>query len=340
MNKRETWIDVAKGIGIILVIMGHTSNDIAQHYFFWFHMPLFFILSGYTFKEISNTTDFLVWLKKFTKRLMIPYFSFGIFLFTLYTFTKIITNEFTLIDTFQDFKDLLYGGQVLTGYFTVFWFITCLLFTQILFAAILLFFKSHKSRISIIVLCYVLAHIEASLVPEDFAFPLNADVSLLALAYVAIGWYVKQYAKHLFKSYSVALAILGVFTLLLLGEHLNLFEYTLDMKNHGYTNVVLDLLIPVTFSFTLLLICYWLAKIPSVNVFANLGKVTMPIMYLHMPFNRIVALEWDSYHWLLFTLIGLVVPLIFYKISEKYTITKVLFLGKPIFLRRKFINFI
>ncbi|WP_445506455.1 acyltransferase family protein [Niallia sp. 03190] len=327
MNKRETWIDMAKGIGIILVIMGHTSNDIAQHYFYWFHMPLFFILSGYTFKEISNTTDFVAWLKKFTKRLLIPYVSFGISLFIVYQFVNIMTNEFRLIDAYKDFYNLFYGGQVLTNYFAVFWFVTCLFVTQILLAGILLLFKSHIIRISIVALCYILAHIEASLVSKDFAFPLNADVALLALAYVAFGWYLKTFAKNFFQNRYMSISIISLSFLLLLGERFNIYDYKLDMKFHGYTNIVLDLLIPITFSLTLLLFCYWLEKIPGVNLIAHLGKVTMPIMYLHMPINRLIALEWPSYDWLLFTLIGLAAPLIFYKLSKQSPVTNVLFLG-------------
>lgn len=49
ISKRVSWIDIAKGLGIIFVVMGHSDNPVAQKYFFWFHMPLFFIISGYLF---------------------------------------------------------------------------------------------------------------------------------------------------------------------------------------------------------------------------------------------------------------------------------------------------
>jgi polysaccharide biosynthesis protein PslL len=47
IKQREIWIDVAKGLGIITVVIGHSEIPFAKHYFYWFHMPLFFILSGY-----------------------------------------------------------------------------------------------------------------------------------------------------------------------------------------------------------------------------------------------------------------------------------------------------
>jgi fucose 4-O-acetylase-like acetyltransferase len=50
MNQRIEWIDVAKGIGIFLVIVGHLiSHDnfnLLADYIYSFHMPLFFFLSG------------------------------------------------------------------------------------------------------------------------------------------------------------------------------------------------------------------------------------------------------------------------------------------------------
>lgn len=47
-NKRIEWIDITKGIGICLVILGHTyrANDVLN-WIYSFHMPLFFILSGW-----------------------------------------------------------------------------------------------------------------------------------------------------------------------------------------------------------------------------------------------------------------------------------------------------
>ena len=40
-QSREAWIDVLKGIGILIVILGHTNPPIYK-YIYAFHMPLFF----------------------------------------------------------------------------------------------------------------------------------------------------------------------------------------------------------------------------------------------------------------------------------------------------------
>ena len=53
-NKRVTYIDIAKGLAILCVIIGHTTQyidiGIINPFVFSFHMPLFFVLSGWCMK--------------------------------------------------------------------------------------------------------------------------------------------------------------------------------------------------------------------------------------------------------------------------------------------------
>ena len=58
LGKRIEWIDTAKGIGLILVILGHLHIPFMTTWIYLFHMPLFFFLSGlvysggkYTWKQ-------------------------------------------------------------------------------------------------------------------------------------------------------------------------------------------------------------------------------------------------------------------------------------------------
>ena len=69
---RNQALDITKGIGIILVIVGHfaTIPHWAWQFIFSFHMPLFFIVAGYLFKP----RDIKESLKKDFKRLIVPYF--------------------------------------------------------------------------------------------------------------------------------------------------------------------------------------------------------------------------------------------------------------------------
>ena len=46
---REYW-NIVKGIGIILVVVGHLYWDFTQ-FIYLFHLPLFFFVSGYLYNE-------------------------------------------------------------------------------------------------------------------------------------------------------------------------------------------------------------------------------------------------------------------------------------------------
>lgn len=50
-KKRLVFVDVAKAIAIFLVVLGHvvSSNTTTKLVLYSFHMPLFFILSGFFF---------------------------------------------------------------------------------------------------------------------------------------------------------------------------------------------------------------------------------------------------------------------------------------------------
>ena len=72
-TNRSCSADILKGIGIILVVMGHVTHDMPlKNWIYAFHMPLFFLLSGIFFKPTFEN-----W-KKSSKRLLIPYIFFAI----------------------------------------------------------------------------------------------------------------------------------------------------------------------------------------------------------------------------------------------------------------------
>ena len=89
MTNRIKFVDIARGLGIILVVFGHaivpeirnTSNIFMNiyKYIYIFHMPLFFFISGYVF-EINKEkySDKKLFIKKKAQNLLIPYLTFSI----------------------------------------------------------------------------------------------------------------------------------------------------------------------------------------------------------------------------------------------------------------------
>ena len=57
--ERLSWLDVLKGIGIILVAIGHIySNRTIFNWLYSFHMPLFFLAAGWVYKEKPVLTGY------------------------------------------------------------------------------------------------------------------------------------------------------------------------------------------------------------------------------------------------------------------------------------------
>lgn len=71
-KNRILWIDCVKGIVMLLVIVGHSNIPaILRGAIFSFHMPLFFLLSGYTTKCSETKQQIFLRIKKTAKSLFI-----------------------------------------------------------------------------------------------------------------------------------------------------------------------------------------------------------------------------------------------------------------------------
>lgn len=72
--------DVLKGIGILLVVLGHTGiSGLPYTFIYAFHMPLFFFVSGCFYKQ----RNFLMFLKKKANGLLLPYLFFVVCFFLM-----------------------------------------------------------------------------------------------------------------------------------------------------------------------------------------------------------------------------------------------------------------
>ena len=77
MRNRINWLDTSKGIAILLMIVGHTSIPPVISNFIWaFHMPLFFIASGWTTNW--QKTHFKVFTKRKARALIVPFVIYSV----------------------------------------------------------------------------------------------------------------------------------------------------------------------------------------------------------------------------------------------------------------------
>jgi len=77
MRQRIQWIDITKGIAILAVVVGHTlgpyNGQFLGSLIFAFHMPIFFMLSGYLFKMHPISQE----AKRGAMNLLLPYLITG-----------------------------------------------------------------------------------------------------------------------------------------------------------------------------------------------------------------------------------------------------------------------
>lgn len=110
-KQREIWVDNVKVIACILVVLGHffqsmtksdvlPANDLYQWFnqtIYYFHVPLFFICSGYLYQKLSVVNDAHSLGRNVLKKLLvlgIPYFTFSLATWVLKTlFSSSVNSE-------------------------------------------------------------------------------------------------------------------------------------------------------------------------------------------------------------------------------------------------------
>ena len=189
-RSRVEWVDIAKGIGIILVIIGHLSIPYTDLWIYTFHMPLFFFLSGVVFSGIKY--KFKAFLLKRIKALVIPYFALGFGIFLFFTFLYVYHNKtgtvppYFVIGALDTPVNMLVKFLVQKGYWTV-WFLACLFIAEILFYFVL---KASKNRMAITVAISSVICV-GGLVYYRFGgvtLPWNIDTALIAQFFMCMGY--------------------------------------------------------------------------------------------------------------------------------------------------------
>ncbi|WP_026488650.1 acyltransferase family protein [Butyrivibrio sp. XBB1001] len=85
MNKRLSYIDVFRGLGIIFMMMGHVGIwTEGSYYIHAFNMPMFFAASGFFYDhEKKKYNSFRNFIKNKARAIIIPYFVFGILFYVI-----------------------------------------------------------------------------------------------------------------------------------------------------------------------------------------------------------------------------------------------------------------
>lgn len=185
--KRLDYVDVCKWLGISLVIFGHMKmpNEVLQ-WIYAFHMPLFFVLSGYTYRAQRIDKEFLM---KKIKTIYVPFLLFALI------FCRGEMSSWAYI---------AYGSRNaldMAGTYTVLWFLPCFFAAVLVFSSLMNIGNRSKHKVWILAagVAVMLAGAKACEMLKGgqpmiakYGYPLNFDMALVGAVFMVAGYYFRQ----------------------------------------------------------------------------------------------------------------------------------------------------
>lgn len=190
-SKRTGWIDICKALAIYCMVLGHTGTSqkisIIIHVF---HMPVFFILSGYCFNEKKNS-NLLAFIKKRFMTLVVPYFVFGIALFAVWDVALLVMHRQAEMRSISNLMtSILWNNANASAFGVIQWFLPCLFFSETIFAVLLKISKNSiflSGGILLLSLCGYLIPLVL-----EIRLPWALDCALMGSAFYGLGWISKK----------------------------------------------------------------------------------------------------------------------------------------------------
>ncbi len=285
-SKRLTYFDMTKGLGIILVVLGHIEyiSEPLRAWISSFHMPLFFVVSGMLIHykdELSK--DFSVTILKKLKSIIVPYFFFSL-LYFLIDILNVLLHKIDLRTFWVNFihSATFYGVSVL-------WFLPALFLAE---TGFLFLTKKLPRTASIIVilisalLAYMAqlgisqiytAHESSLLITSLIDFIRVFLRGAIAMSFVCIAYYFFYLLKRS-DTFSIRELLLGIL-LFLLNLPLSQINECVDFHYIILKNVPIFYLCALLGSFGLIILCKNCKYVPSIGYF---GKNSLIVMSTHV----------------------------------------------------------
>lgn len=276
MSKRIDWIDRAKGIGIILVILGHSIfPKMLKVVLYSFHMPLFFFLSGYVYnmKKYKTFNEFI--LNKI-KTILIPAFSFEVITTLWSVFINYINGNNVEIKISSSILGIFIqrrGGEFSFGA----WFLICLFISEIILWFILSKKFTDKTLIIIATIMSFVGYLYCRLI--GVVLPWAIEVTLNAVPFLIVGYLVKKNIdtlnRYLSKKYIIFYGILNVSACFL---NYYLTDTKVDMYANKYGNYFLYIIASLTGVFFIIILVKYFFIFKELNY---IGKNSLIYYCLH-----------------------------------------------------------
>ena len=297
-SKRNSDLDILKGIGIVLVILGHQNLPIG-HFIYSFHMPLFFLISGYLYykKEIKES------LVKDFRRLIIPYFIGCVFVVSQDVFFAFLKHDLSYIK--KSILSIIWGcgyisDKVILGNMPsigAIWFLLALFWCKNMYNIIEIKIVSTRQKLTIVLLIAVMA----ILIEKYFIkLPFSLLPGLSALPFFMLGTLCKN--KHV--SYSVMFIIIICWCI----SYIYSYVYVVSCDYGLYP---IDILGSCGGAFCFYKIAKFISKIPFLKtIFIWLGMNTLSILCFHaIPINHALWVNLGINNLFIIVIIKLCIPI-------------------------------
>jgi len=204
-KKRIEWIDIARGIAILAVIVGHTlgpyNGKFVGSWIFAFHMPIFFILSGYLYRQRGIGREFFNGIKN----LLVPYFATVVIMFLINFVALKVPHGLGIHAYFPNTKtaiiSALFGaGSNVIGYWKwqiqpigALWFLLAMFIAIQLFNLIIVITNSFKGAEYIrFVICLLLV-IVGGILGRIVYLPWAINAALFSVGFIYVGFLIQKY---------------------------------------------------------------------------------------------------------------------------------------------------
>ncbi len=283
-TKRISYIDMAKGIGIILVVFGHSGfpTPVMSQWISSFHMPLFFLLSGMLLSHTgAHEKPLDTTIKKKVRTILVPYLFFSIF--------SIIFSAILDRSTFATYLPNALLQTVVFYGISVLWFLPSLFFGETVFLLI----RKHTSLLMTALLSLAVCLCSVLVVNTyHYHYPINFDsyLSLLgaylisvfvragmAVTFLALGYF----SHHLFFKNEHKTGTYLVLTCLFLALNIYLAfkNDAVDLNNMIFNDY--RLYFPAAYCGGMFVISLC-AALPAWKPLITIGKHSLIIMVTHM----------------------------------------------------------
>lgn len=275
-KKRLVYIDVMKLLGIYLIVYGHFFS-FGSLYIYAFHVPLFFIISGFLSKQEPSA----IFWKKLWQNLIVPL----ILIFLINTLINLLND---LRHGIFQFKDLIYQlGKATIGMQQVLgamWFVYSLIIIKILFH----FIPNRTYQVYTSIIFILLALSFNLYIPShSFIKEPNAIINcLLSYPFFVLGYNLRDYKERIDSVKPISLTSLITFLIsgvvLYFSASNNAF---VDMRNCGYgSHILLFFLGVIAGTILILLISKAIENLipPSLSLIISIGTVLILGFHVHI----------------------------------------------------------